>query len=63
LSLAEPEGYVRTFVDEGPPMSALLSEVLEAQQRRRLVAFFFLLRILWGLVSHCSSLRPVLAFS
>jgi LuxR family maltose regulon positive regulatory protein len=24
LNLAEPEGYVRTFVDEGPPMAALL---------------------------------------
>jgi LuxR family maltose regulon positive regulatory protein len=24
LTLAEPEGYVRTFVDEGPPMVALL---------------------------------------
>ena len=24
LSLAEPEGYVRMFVDEGPPMAALL---------------------------------------
>ena len=24
LSLAEPEGYVRTFVDEGAPMAALL---------------------------------------
>jgi LuxR family transcriptional regulator, maltose regulon positive regulatory protein len=24
LSLAEPEGYVRIFVDEGPPMAALL---------------------------------------
>src|SRR5215207_1433037 len=32
LSIAEPEGYVRTFVDEGPQMAALLSEVLEAQQ-------------------------------
>jgi LuxR family maltose regulon positive regulatory protein len=38
LALAEPEGYVRTFVDEGPEMVALLSEVLEAQQRGRLVA-------------------------
>jgi LuxR family maltose regulon positive regulatory protein len=36
LSLAEPEGYVRTFVDEGLPMGELLSEVLEAQQRRHL---------------------------
>jgi len=26
LTLAEPEGYVRVFVDEGPPMAQLLSE-------------------------------------
>ncbi|MDQ3706757.1 MAG: LuxR C-terminal-related transcriptional regulator [Chloroflexota bacterium] len=26
LTLAEPEGYVRRFVDEGPPMGALLRE-------------------------------------
>jgi LuxR family transcriptional regulator, maltose regulon positive regulatory protein len=36
LALAEPEGYVRTFVDEGAPMGDLLSEVLEALQRDRL---------------------------
>ena len=36
LVLAEPEGYVRTFVDEGPPMAELLSEALEARQRDRL---------------------------
>jgi LuxR family maltose regulon positive regulatory protein len=36
LVLAEPEGYVRTFVDEGPPMAELLSKVLEVQQRGRL---------------------------
>ena len=33
LALAEPEGYVRTFVDEGAAMGALLSAALEARQR------------------------------
>jgi ATP/maltotriose-dependent transcriptional regulator MalT len=28
LSLAEPEGYVRTFVDEGTPVAALLSHLV-----------------------------------
>ena len=28
LSIAEPEGYVRIFVDEGPPMARLLLEAL-----------------------------------
>ncbi|MDQ5818434.1 MAG: LuxR C-terminal-related transcriptional regulator, partial [Actinomycetota bacterium] len=35
LALAEPEGYVRTFVDEGPLMGELLSATLEARQRGR----------------------------
>jgi LuxR family maltose regulon positive regulatory protein len=35
LTLAEPEGYIRTFVDEGEPMRTLLSEVLAAQQEGR----------------------------
>ena len=29
LRLAEPEGYVRMFVDEGPPMAALLAQSVE----------------------------------
>ena len=33
LVLAEPEGYVRLFVDEGAPMAALLSELLKARSR------------------------------
>jgi LuxR family transcriptional regulator, maltose regulon positive regulatory protein len=36
LTLAEPEGYVRTIVDEGPEMAELLSAALEARQRGRL---------------------------
>ena len=43
LSLAEPEGYVRTFVDEGPPMAALLRRAASAgslEYVRRLLAAF-----------------------
>jgi LuxR family maltose regulon positive regulatory protein len=44
LALAEPEGFVRTFVDEGPPMARLLHEVAKrhiapAHARRLLAAF------------------------
>jgi LuxR family transcriptional regulator, maltose regulon positive regulatory protein len=38
LSLAEPEGYVRIFVDEGAPMAALLAQSValrQAQEPRR----------------------------
>jgi LuxR family maltose regulon positive regulatory protein len=33
LKLAEPEGYIRCFVDEGAPMAALLSRLREREQR------------------------------
>jgi LuxR family transcriptional regulator, maltose regulon positive regulatory protein len=36
LALGEPEDYVRSFVDEGPKMALLISEVLEVQQRGHL---------------------------
>jgi LuxR family maltose regulon positive regulatory protein len=44
LTLAEPEGYVRIFVDEGPPMARLLSEarrhgLLPEYTRKLLTAF------------------------
>jgi LuxR family maltose regulon positive regulatory protein len=31
VRLAEPEGYIRSFVDEGPPMAALLSKLRDEQ--------------------------------
>jgi LuxR family maltose regulon positive regulatory protein len=44
LALAEPEGYVRIFVDEGPPMARLLYEALTREIApdyvRRLLATF-----------------------
>jgi LuxR family maltose regulon positive regulatory protein len=35
LALAEPEGYVRTFVDEGEPMADLLRRLLKAWKKKR----------------------------
>jgi len=44
LSLAEPEGYVRIFLDEGPPMAWLLHEAaarsLAPEHTRQLLAAF-----------------------
>ena len=34
LTLAEPEGYVRIFVDEGPPMAVLLASLHEHARKR-----------------------------
>jgi LuxR family maltose regulon positive regulatory protein len=44
MALAEPEGYVRSFVDEGPPMARLLEAAVKrgiapAYARRLLTAF------------------------
>ena len=44
LSLAEPEGYVRIFLDEGPPMARLLHEAaargVAPEHTRQLLAAF-----------------------
>jgi len=34
LMLAEPQGYVRMFVDEGPPMAVLLARLHEHSRKR-----------------------------
>jgi LuxR family maltose regulon positive regulatory protein len=39
LSLARPEGYIRIFADEGPPMAALLKSLIRAQKRGRVAVF------------------------
>jgi LuxR family transcriptional regulator, maltose regulon positive regulatory protein len=36
LRLADPQGYVRVFVDEGPPMAALFRELLASRRLERL---------------------------
>jgi LuxR family maltose regulon positive regulatory protein len=38
LSLAEPQGYMRLFLDEGPAMAALLAALLQAHQKGQLAA-------------------------
>ena len=47
VTLAEPEGYVRVFVDEGPPMAALLrAAAREAQGEQKRIAPSYLRRLL-----------------
>jgi LuxR family transcriptional regulator, maltose regulon positive regulatory protein len=38
LALAGPQGYVRVFADEGPPMAALLGRIIAAQHTGRAAA-------------------------
>jgi tetratricopeptide repeat protein len=38
LMLAYPQGYVRVFADEGPPMSILLGRLVAAQRSDRTAA-------------------------
>ena len=57
LALAEPEGYVRTFVDEGAAMGDLLSATLEARQRGHLddnpVSVAYFARLLGSRARRC----------
>ena len=38
LTLACPQGYVRVFADEGPPMGALLGKLAAAQRAEQAAA-------------------------
>ena len=38
LAIACPQGYVRVFADEGPPMAALLGRLIAAQRSGRTAA-------------------------
>ena len=39
VRLAEPEGYMRSFVDEGAPMAALLATLRERERKRGPTAY------------------------
>jgi LuxR family maltose regulon positive regulatory protein len=57
LHLAEPEGYIRSFIDEGPMMAEMLFTHLKVQQSRRLrnapsVSFAYVKQLLQALNSH-----------
>jgi len=63
LVLAEPEGYVRIFVDEGEPMAELLSELLNARRKgpreaRHRILLDYLRRLLAAFESSRSSAEP-----
>ena len=40
LTLAKPEGYVRVFVDEGPPMAALLAQSAERRAQNESIKVY-----------------------
>jgi LuxR family maltose regulon positive regulatory protein len=65
LVLAEPEGYVRVFVDEGEPMAALLLELLETRRKgpreaRHRILLHYIRRLLAAFESSRQSTEPLL---
>jgi LuxR family maltose regulon positive regulatory protein len=63
LVLAEPEGYVRVFVDEGAPMAALLSELLKTWRKgsrgaKQLTSLTYVRRLLAVFESPHTSTEP-----
>jgi LuxR family maltose regulon positive regulatory protein len=63
LTLAEPEGYARVFVDEGAPMADLLSEILKRRRRgsrnaRRRAVSVYARRLLVAVEAPHASTKP-----
>jgi LuxR family maltose regulon positive regulatory protein len=64
LTLAEPEGYVRVFVDEGASMAALLSAFLKARRSggrgaKQLASLGYVQRLLAVFESQHTGIKPV----
>jgi LuxR family maltose regulon positive regulatory protein len=68
LSLAEPEGYIRTFVDEGEPMAKLLGRINVSREGGRLKDYVRKLLFAFGkeetlhpsaLIAHPSLVEPL----
>jgi LuxR family maltose regulon positive regulatory protein len=55
LTLAQPEGYVRLFADEGAPMASLLTDLIEATAQRQLAVPADVLHYAHALVAACRS--------
>jgi LuxR family maltose regulon positive regulatory protein len=55
LTLAQPEGYVRLFADEGEPMARALTELIEAAHQGRLAVPADVLGYAQALVAACRS--------
>ena len=60
LALAEPEGYVRLFVDEGPPLARLLRRMQE--ESRKANVFCTACLSLWQATRSASSIRQSARF-
>jgi LuxR family maltose regulon positive regulatory protein len=63
LALAQPEGYVRLFLDEGASMKALLSELLNARRKggskgKRLTSLTYVRRLLAAFEAPHTSTGP-----
>jgi LuxR family maltose regulon positive regulatory protein len=55
LTLAQPEGYVRLFADEGAPMASLLTDLVEATGQRQLAVQADVLDYAQALIAVCRS--------